>query len=600
MNKSEQRKRNRQNSDSSSDDDQLDSKEIDVDGYDDKYIGNAADRAWLNTLSEREREAELLKRHEQREILKHHEEISKKLKSKITNNDDSDNEIKTKSTLLDNNVYADDEDDDDYYSSANRRQQANAFKQKETQHSQSLKVLMEERKKKQGYFENSITFLKLNYIYLCIVDEKVRKSLPKPDELSSSGDDDINESSIKRKKTEKKWNVDEIYPSNSDDEDDHRRRSRSRDDEKKDSEKQELKNKKLTHITTKSELKPMVLSRFRMEKWCHAPFFTDVVKGAFVRINIGQNNGKPVYRLCEIRDVVETGKVYNLGATRTNKGLRLKHGHNERVFRLEFVSNSEISDSEFKRWREASIKQNISLPTLEKVDNKRKEINKFKQYVFSNREITKIVEEKKRFRKAPINYAMTKQELLKEIDIARDENDIKKENELRKKLDEMEERASEIDRRRTANNSVLAQINRRNRKRTQQNVEKALAREAQEHRDVQADPFTRRRCAPILVSKAPQTKDELIRELHLQRAVEEEEKAKKKREEERLLEEQKAKKAALTATKISINRQISRETILPAVTIDERGSFTLFKDNNDELFTSHNFELDIPIKIFPE
>ncbi|CAF5176067.1 unnamed protein product, partial [Rotaria sp. Silwood1] len=55
---------------------------------------------------------------------------------------------------------------------------------------------------------------------------------------------------------------------------------------------------------------------------------------------------------------------------------------------------------------------------------------------------------------------------------------------------------------------------------------------------------------------APQTKDELIRELHLQRAVEEEEKAKKKREEERLLEEQKAKKAALTATKISINRQI--------------------------------------------
>jgi hypothetical protein len=34
-----------------------------------------------------------------------------------------------------------------------------------------------------------------------------------------------------------------------------------------------------------------------------------------------------------------------------------RHGHNERVFRLEYVSNSEISDSEFQRWRETTIKQ---------------------------------------------------------------------------------------------------------------------------------------------------------------------------------------------------------------------------------------------------
>jgi len=71
---------------------------------------------------------------------------------------------------------------------------------------------------------------------------------------------------------------------------------------------------------------------------------------------------------------VETGKIYNLGSTRTNKGLRLKykqkrlfslkyfffsirHGNNERVFRLEYVSNNEISDGEFQRWREAMIKQ---------------------------------------------------------------------------------------------------------------------------------------------------------------------------------------------------------------------------------------------------
>jgi hypothetical protein len=34
-----------------------------------------------------------------------------------------------------------------------------------------------------------------------------------------------------------------------------------------------------------------------------------------------------------------------------------RHGNNERVFRLEYVSNNEISDNEFQRWREAMIKQ---------------------------------------------------------------------------------------------------------------------------------------------------------------------------------------------------------------------------------------------------
>ena len=44
--------------------------EVYSDGYDENYRGDANDRAWLKTLSEREREAELLQRHEQREIIK--------------------------------------------------------------------------------------------------------------------------------------------------------------------------------------------------------------------------------------------------------------------------------------------------------------------------------------------------------------------------------------------------------------------------------------------------------------------------------------------------------------------------------------------------
>ena len=71
------------------------------------------------------------------------------MKSKQKSGTDDDTETKNKSSLFDDNIYADD-DEDDYRSSANRRQQANASKQKETQHSKTLQALIEKRKKKQG------------------------------------------------------------------------------------------------------------------------------------------------------------------------------------------------------------------------------------------------------------------------------------------------------------------------------------------------------------------------------------------------------------------------------------------------------------------
>ena len=67
---------------------------------------------------------------------------------------------------------------------------------------------------------------------------------------------------------------------------------------------------------------------------CHLPNFGKMVTGCFVRIGIGQSpDGKSVYRVAEILEVCETAKVYNIGKARTNKGLKLRHGHQERVFR---------------------------------------------------------------------------------------------------------------------------------------------------------------------------------------------------------------------------------------------------------------------------
>ena len=74
------------------------------------------------------------------------------------------------------------------------------------------------------------------------------------------------------------------------------------------------------------------------------PFFAETVHGCYVRIGIGAHEGRMVYRVshyysdsnsisdnfflpmqvCEITGVQETPKVYSLGSTKTNKGLRLR------------------------------------------------------------------------------------------------------------------------------------------------------------------------------------------------------------------------------------------------------------------------------------
>ena len=68
--------------------------------------------------------------------------------------------------------------------------------------------------------------------------------------------------------------------------------------------------------------------------------------------------------------MVETGKVYLVGKMRTNIGCKLKFGKEERVFRLEFISNQRISPQEFTKWKEACTEANISLPTIGKISYK--------------------------------------------------------------------------------------------------------------------------------------------------------------------------------------------------------------------------------------
>lgn len=252
------------------------------------------------------------------------------------------------------------------------------------------------------------------------------------------------------------------------------------------------------------------MSRYKIERFIALPHFDRVVSNCFVRISIGNNNNKPVYRVAEISGVVETSKIYSLGKSRTNKGLRLKHGSSERVFRLEFISNQDFSDSEFQKWKDVCSAAAIQLPTIDFVEKKAREIKEAIVYEFKDEDVHKIIAEKNRFRKFPTNYAMKKTVLMKERDAAvlRGEDDIAAD--LNMKIEELDERANELDKRRTSTISSISYINDRNRKRNVEEAEKAILEEVRASKGRKTDdPFTRRSTKPTMAFKAREAHVEL-------------------------------------------------------------------------------------------
>merc|ERR1719494_1803941 len=207
--------------------------------------------------------------------------------------------------------------------------------------------------------------------------------------------------------------------------------------------------KKARVIESRAELEKIRLSRFKIDKFVHLPIFKKTVVGCFARIGIGHNKEKnvPVYRVAEITDVCETAKVYDVMKSRTNIGLRMRHGKQERVFRAQFISNQPFSETEFQKWKQTCEAEHVEMPTNQIVAEKEVAIQKALQYRFSSYDVDKILASKEKFSKHPHNYAMTKTKLLKEKGQAEDEGNTELKEKLESQLAELEERAEELDKR---------------------------------------------------------------------------------------------------------------------------------------------------------
>lgn len=87
-------------------------------------------------------------------------------------------------------------------------------------------------------------------------------------------------------------------------------------------------------VSNVDEVNKVRMSRFRLDQWVHMPYFSNVVVGSYVRIGIGTNDGRSIYRVAEVIEVVEMAKAYNIIKSPTNKVLKIRHGSQVRMFEM--------------------------------------------------------------------------------------------------------------------------------------------------------------------------------------------------------------------------------------------------------------------------
>ncbi|MFH4979287.1 hypothetical protein AB6A40_005996 [Gnathostoma spinigerum] len=394
-------------------------KKSDVDDYDDDMFLDEEDRKRLEGMTEKEREAEIFKRVEQREILRARHAIQKKIKAKKEDGEGSHHKEKEK----------------EREKRRSKRSERDNWREKEPS-KKKLEVSDEEREEDLVVNEKEQVKSKSpvppspgaqdheeefdQYQRPSEVQKKMKQKNAMADLLSRRKEK--KEADQKRKAESKKsaLDIDEVFGNDMSDEDDEKssssssrsssltRSSRSQSGSRCESP------EKQREIESIKDIQRIRLSRFKLARFVHAPFFAKTVIGCFVRIGIGKSvQGQAVYRVAQILDVVETAKVYQLEKTRTNKGLRLKHGKDERVCRLEFVSNSDFTEPEFCKWMESMRANNIPLMTIDQVEKKAADIKKAMNYTFTEADIDQIIKEKARFQKAPFNFALKKGQLMK-------------------------------------------------------------------------------------------------------------------------------------------------------------------------------------------
>lgn len=419
----------------------LDEGEFD-DGYDENLMGDEEDKRMLAQMTEKQREQELFNRSERRETLRIRFEIERKLKTKAKKRELEKNkqskQIRGRKRLRASEIYSSDEsseESDEYTPESNINTDASN-------------------------------------------QAGVKKMVTRSALLTSSSESSVSSASSASSESESEQGLDQ--------------------DQAEDNS-QEIQD---DFQMTLADLRTMQLKRNQIEKWVYTRFFNETAIGLFVKISVGNHpqTKDHMYKVAQITDITKNSNPYVLNIetrNKTDKYCVVKIGRVERTYKMSFISNRSFDEDDYNKWKDQIHLDGQDMPSRDYFNKKRRDIDRAINYDYKDEDIQYEIQEKKKFRDLPHNFAVRKTELLGMKGEAEAANDFIRAQEIQKEIDELEERTRNLEKDRSSSTfSAISIVNERNRKKNIVESEKAL----KESKSVKTeDPFTRRKCTPTIV-----------------------------------------------------------------------------------------------------
>ncbi|KAH0982437.1 hypothetical protein GBA52_009614 [Prunus armeniaca] len=264
---------------------------------------------------------------------------------------------------------------------------------------------------------------------------------------------------------------------------------------------------------TFDDIKEITIRRSKLAKWLMEPFFEELIVGCFVRVGIGRSKSGPIYRLCMVRnvDASDPDRKYKLENKTTHKYLNVVWGNENSAARwqMAMISDSAPVEEEFKQWVREVERSGGRLPSKQDVLEKKEAIKKINTFVYSAATVKQMIEEKKSASSRPLNIALEKDRLRRELEVAQSKHDDAEVERIKTRLQQLEARRQSQGKDSKA--VRLAEMNRKNRVENFKNAsELKPVKTGLKAGEAGYDPFSRRwtRSRNYYVSKPGEQKGE--------------------------------------------------------------------------------------------
>ncbi|EPY49319.1 RNA polymerase II associated Paf1 complex [Schizosaccharomyces cryophilus OY26] len=248
-----------------------------------------------------------------------------------------------------------------------------------------------------------------------------------------------------------------------------------------------------------SDLNSIRMGRKHVAEYMYHPTFETTITGCFIRVKIGERDGKGVYRLCQVKGISEGRKPYRVEGVLTKTYLECYHGKSKRVFEANVLSNEPFTESDFQRWCHQMAEDKLSMPSKSFIERKLDDLKQMTQYVLNETEVSDIIRRKKELSRVPSNLAAEKTRLRQHRQAAIAANNTELAKELEERLNTLQELS--VGNAPQTNFSAmdqLAKVNERNRRRNQAEVRLAEKRMNEERRRLATSVSTSATSLPSL------------------------------------------------------------------------------------------------------